>query len=694
MSVIPKFKVGDEVKHADIINTFKCGNMGGMLPSNTTKTLVIISDYTKGLYQDKWIDGVLHYTGTGAVGDQALDGNPGYKNGILYNSRTNGMEVHLFEVLEAAVYIYCGVVSIVEEPYQEVQKDKYGADRLVWMFPVAPVNGISFKTPEKYTEDTGKDDEGEKLITGKPEVVLEDCIKRFKKKLPDLLKREKELEVLRADFVEYYNMNQLIKMRKEEYVIGLGDKNTFCYRLENELKELGDIHGATSTKFGLYYGKSGEDVEEKYRPTKHKFGEDPDEALEKIKEQIVHLRMAGEQKDYAAIRKCTLASLFRGKILSVFYPEDFLCIFAETHLDYFLLKLGISVSAQDDILSKQDKLMTWKKSRSEMKEWNNHIFSIFLYDCFGRPLEDEKESKSLQDERDQGYPKDYAAKLGITIGQWKTMLKNPDIFYEEDIAFMKRIYAADNHATSCYDLGIEDGVSPTSYISPVVQLAKRISKEMGLAPVLGENGKQVWWRIPFWGRYREDSRFEWKLRPKLAKAMAAVFPELENEENTYFEEIVDDNLVADLKQASLGNAADDFEYKGEPKKKQAPLFTNGHRTYPRDKQTAINALAHAHYECECTIGEEHPTFVRKKSDKNYTEPHHLVPMSESDKFDVSLDVEENIVSLCSNCHNKIHYGRDAKEMIMQLYNVRKEALASVGIHVTLPELLEMYNIKG
>ena len=57
--------------------------------------------------------------------------------------------------------------------------------------------------------------------------------------------------------------------------------------METKLKELGDIHGSTSVKFGMYYGKSGEDLEEKYRIVKLKFGEDPDEALEKIKEQIV-----------------------------------------------------------------------------------------------------------------------------------------------------------------------------------------------------------------------------------------------------------------------------------------------------------------------------------------------------------------------------------------------------------------------
>lgn len=134
----------------------------------------------------------------------------------------------------------------------------------------------------------------------------------------------------------------------------------------------------------------------------------------------------------------------------------------------------------------------------------------------------------------------------------------------------------------------------------------------------------------------------------------------------------------------------EFQYNATPKMKQEPKFVDGNKVFMRDKQTAINALAHACYECE--IDSTHPSFIRKNSDKKYTEPHHLVPMAFSELFEVSLDVEENIVSLCSNCHNQIHYGRDAKELLIKLYEERKELLASVGIVITIEQLLAMYGI--
>lgn len=129
-------------------------------------------------------------------------------------------------------------------------------------------------------------------------------------------------------------------------------------------------------------------------------------------------------------------------------------------------------------------------------------------------------------------------------------------------------------------------------------------------------------------------------------------------------------------------------YKGTPKKKKASAKVSSSETYPRDTNTALNALKIAEYKCE--IDSEHPTFIRKKNNLPYTEPHHLIPMAYSDNFDFSLDVEENIVSLCSNCHNQIHYGKDVEVILQPLYEKRKDLLARAGIYIAYAELLEMY----
>lgn len=66
--------------------------------------------------------------------------------------------------------------------------------------------------------------------------------------------------------------------------------------------------------------------------------------------------------------------------------------------------------------------------------------------------------------------------------------------------------------------------------------------------------------------------------------------------------------------------------------------------------------------------------MRRNSDVMYTEPHHLIPMAYSDKFESSLDVEENIVSLCSNFHNQLHYGNGFELLLENSYNKKERIL--------------------
>lgn len=140
-------KIGQIIKNADVVKIFKCGNMGGMRRSRTTNTLVLVSDYTKGLYHDKWIGGVLHYTGMGKSGDQDIHWA---QNATLAESDHNGVDVHLFEVIDVGEYIYCGRIELVSKPYTDVQPGEDGNHRKVWMFPIRPVPDNDVKKPQMF----------------------------------------------------------------------------------------------------------------------------------------------------------------------------------------------------------------------------------------------------------------------------------------------------------------------------------------------------------------------------------------------------------------------------------------------------------------------------------------------------------------------------------------------------------------
>lgn len=130
------------------------------------------------------------------------------------------------------------------------------------------------------------------------------------------------------------------------------------------------------------------------------------------------------------------------------------------------------------------------------------------------------------------------------------------------------------------------------------------------------------------------------------------------------------------------------EYTPVPKPVPQLMQTPAGASYTRDRKVALNALARANHHCE--INPDHPSFVRKGSTVLYVEPHHLIPMSAQYDFDHSLDVEANIVALCSNCHNEIHYGENTRELVQRLYDIRRESIETAGIHITIDLILEYY----
>lgn len=145
----PNLQSGQVVSNQELAATFKCGTQGDMRRSLETKTLVLISNHVTSIYDDRWIDGVLHYTGMGMKGDQTLQF---MQNKTLAQSATNGVAVFLFEVFREQQYAFVGQVALSAEPYSEQQADEDGKPRLVWIFPLTPISGNSPVVPLESVE--------------------------------------------------------------------------------------------------------------------------------------------------------------------------------------------------------------------------------------------------------------------------------------------------------------------------------------------------------------------------------------------------------------------------------------------------------------------------------------------------------------------------------------------------------------
>ena len=52
---------GQVINNDELCEIFKCSTQGGMRRSYKTNTLVLVSNHVKSIYDDKWIDNILHY---------------------------------------------------------------------------------------------------------------------------------------------------------------------------------------------------------------------------------------------------------------------------------------------------------------------------------------------------------------------------------------------------------------------------------------------------------------------------------------------------------------------------------------------------------------------------------------------------------------------------------------------------------
>jgi len=127
----PGLEKNQIIDNKRLCSIFKCSPQGGMRRSHRTNALVIISNHTKAIYPDRWINRVLHYVGMGLIGNQDINHA---QNLTLVRSQTNGVKVYLFEVFTLGKYTYRGEIKLVDKPYQKAVPDIEGNNRVVWIF--------------------------------------------------------------------------------------------------------------------------------------------------------------------------------------------------------------------------------------------------------------------------------------------------------------------------------------------------------------------------------------------------------------------------------------------------------------------------------------------------------------------------------------------------------------------------------
>ncbi len=245
----------------------------------------------------------------------------------------------------------------------------------------------------------------------------------------------------------------------------------------------------------------------------------------------------------------------------------------------------------------------------------------------------------------------YEADIDITVEEWKSMLQNPEIFHENDVNMVLKWYNEVGHqATS---KAMMEKYSPELKASPyngiVTHLTPRILKHLNRFEVKGTTGGNSTFIVPFEGwyeNYKEGNPFIWKLRDELVQALEDLdmvgerfLPSEEDflkKENENFEkalQLSDEELLKKLKQIEAR------------KEKKTPKQITSQR-HDRNSYVAAYALRRANGLCQL-CGKLAP-FI-KLNGTPFLEVHHIQWLSEE-----GLDVPENTVALCPNCHRKMH----------------------------------------
>lgn len=220
-------------------------------------------------------------------------------------------------------------------------------------------------------------------------------------RIHSLEKEFKDVCKCREKFVRRFNPDKIKSMSIDEYVIGRQNKESFCYIIERTLDKLGRITGVSSGKFGVWYSP-----EEHSYNFRSKFGTNYKEAFNNIKKSILELLEAGKKHDCDAIVENPLHSFLKGKILSVYYPEDYLNIFSEPHLDYYLTFFNLDTKdlKKSNVLYKREALLDFKNMDKDMRTWSVNMFAVFLWSHYPKTPLNPREVAVKQKEKELEFP--------------------------------------------------------------------------------------------------------------------------------------------------------------------------------------------------------------------------------------------------------------------------------------------------
>lgn len=308
-------------------------------------------------------------------------------------------------------------------------------------------------------------------------------------------------EELYDEFMRLFPSSRLENLKLDEYTNLT--KDSFCYWIENKLNDWGNIHGATSYKFGIFQwgskpelGKTSVLADEKYA-WQNRFGKTAEEAYNNIRKQLVQLVNYAEKCEFEKIDSIDLSEMFKWKIAFLYSNKKLINWFSKEALLKFAQYFGHDVNNKTPT-SKLQRILLNEQGEKTLDDFNKVL----------QPIWDKVQ------EDGEWLPKDYNP--GTTIDQWKKLITNKSIFTENSLITFACIKSSKD--STCTGLAKEFGRTKNFYNNNGWQTGKRVFDALNLTPPKDENDRIWFWSSCCSFRENKEKRWEFKIHQELLDA--------------------------------------------------------------------------------------------------------------------------------------------------------------------------------
>ena len=190
---------------------------------------------------------------------------------------------------------------------------------------------------------------------------------------------ENQAKKLGEEFVHDYPIERIKSLSLDEYMLakmGYGNPHSFCRRLRYDLQPMASMGNAWPDVFGVYL-KNGYEITLS-KGLRNAFGDNYKEAFDYIKQEITDLLHAAVRDDYRAIERCSLNSIFKYKLLLVYFPDKYIPVCARPTLEGYCKIAGVQYNPNEEMVYANLRLLERKKSDPRFASRSNYFYMGYL----------------------------------------------------------------------------------------------------------------------------------------------------------------------------------------------------------------------------------------------------------------------------------------------------------------------------